>query len=219
MKYYLLSPSTNEKEIGAYFQTEGLPKGYTSSWYDEPNSMTKLTDSSLPSFTPNLRWELKPEALLTDIISAGNITATGFLMSLKAKNIFEKYFLPQHKFHNSELIVNNNTIDYYYLQLIIRDFQDIDLERSSFGITNAFRMKENDVTITSYDDLIEKQESLEFGNVINAEEIFIKNTFFDLFFFPFIHNDIFASEKLLNDLSDHKITGYDAKAQHILQTN
>lgn len=219
MKYYLLSASTNEKEIGAYFQTEGLPKGYTSKWYDEPNSMTKLVDTSLPSFTPDLKWELKPEAILTDIISAGNITATGLLMSTKAKNVFQKHNLTQHKFHNSELIVNNNTLDYYYLQLVIRDFQDIDLEKSSFGITNAFRMKEDDVIITSYKDLVEKQNSLEFGNIINAEEIYIKNDHFDLFFFPLIHNDIFASERLLNNLSNHEITGYEAKEQHILYVN
>jgi hypothetical protein len=219
MKYYLLSVSTNEKEIGSFFQTEGLPTGYTSKWYDEPNSMTKLVDDSLPDFSPDLKWELKPNAKLTDIVSAGNITATGFLMSTKAKTVFQRHNLAQHKFHNSKLIVNNNTIDYYYLQLVNRDFQDINLEESSFSITNAFRMKEDDITIDSYNDLIEKQKSLEFGNIISAEKIYLKKDPFDLFFFPLIHDGIFASERLLNDIINHMITGYDAKEQHILHAN
>lgn len=219
MKYYFLSTSVDEKEIGTYFQTEGLPEGYTSKWYDEPDSMTKLVRDSLPDFIPDLKWELKPKAKLTDIISVGNITATGFLMNEKAKAIFQSFNLIDHKFHNATLFVKSQPLHYYYLQLTNGNFENIDIEKSSFCITNAFRLKKNDIIITSYNDLIEKQKKLEFGNIISAEKIHIKNTDFDLFFFPFIHNDIFVSEKLLNELRKYKITGYRVKGQDILQVD
>ena len=218
MTYYFLSVSTNEREIGCYFQTEGLPEGYTSKWYDEPNSMTSLTDSALPDFIPDLIWELKEEAILTDIISAGNITATGFLMSEKAKAIFENFNLIEHKFHQASLIVKDQTLAYYYLQLVNRDFTGINFNNSSFCIADLFGIKEDDSNILSSDDLIEKQKRLELGLVISAEKLSFFDTFKtpDLFFFPIIHSDIFISQNLLNELMENNITGYEVTIQCIL---
>src|SRR3569623_486669 len=118
MMYHFLSVSTNEKEIGRYYQTKGLPEGYTSKWYDDSNSMTNLTSSSLPDFIPDLKWELEEKAILTDIVSASNVTGKGFLISEKAKTIFENFDLAEHKFHKASLVVKNQTFQYYYLQLI-----------------------------------------------------------------------------------------------------
>ncbi|MDB4918189.1 hypothetical protein [Mucilaginibacter sp.] len=219
MMYYFLSVSTKEDEIGCYHQTTGLPEGYTSKWYDEPNSMTNLTDSSLPDFVPDLIWELKDDAILTDIISAGNITATGFLMSEKAKAIFERFNLIEHKFHKASLIVKDQTLAYYYLQLVNMDFTEINFNKSSFCIGNVFRMKENDINILSSHDLIEKQKKLELGHIIYAEKLSVNETFkaLDLFFFSIIHDDIFVSQNLLNELIENNITGYDVTIQNIFE--
>lgn len=216
MEYYLISVSTDLKEIGRYYQTKGLPTGYTSKWYDEPNSMTNLAYNCLPDFTPDLKWELEGKAKLTDIVSASNITAVGFLMSEKAKSIFQKFELLEHKFHDATLIVKEQALHYYFLQIVCKDFHMIDFQRSSFCVADLTGEKEYDIDVFSSDDLFAKQEQLELGLVITLEKLFLKNHIEpDLFFFPFIHSKYFASQRLVNELNSN-ITGYQTLPQQIM---
>ncbi len=220
MKYHLISVNTDEKIIGCYPQTAGLPKGYTDKWLDSPNSMTNLSDNSLPSFTPDLKWKLKSDAILTDIISATNITSTGFLMSQKAKSIFECFHTGVHIYHKAHLIYNKQLLQYYYLQLVHRTLQDINFSSSAFYLSNLFGIKQSDITLTSEYELTEKQHSLPVGQMIRAEKIVFgaNHQHFDLFFFPVIHNEVFASEILVKELQKENISGIEYIQQNIIRS-
>jgi len=217
MEYYFISISTDLKEIGRYYQTKGLPEGYTSKWFDEPNSMTNLAYNALPDFIPDLKWELESKAKLTDIISAGNITADGFLMNEKTKEIFQQFNLLEHKFHDATLIVKGQKLRYYFLQIVCKDFDMIDFQRSSFCVASLTGIKKYDINIFSSDDLFEKQKQLDIGVGIKLEKLFLKNNIEpDLFFFPYLHVDYFASQSLVNALNDNNITGYQTLPQRII---
>lgn len=217
MQYYLISISTDLKEIGRYFQTKGLPTGYTSKWYDEPNSMTNLVYNSLPDFIPDLKWELEDKAKLTDIVSAGNITADGFLMNEKAKNIFQRFNIIEHRFHDAILIVKGQVLRYYFLQIVNKDFEIIDFKHSSFCVANIIGEKAFDIDISSSDDLFSKQSQLELGLAVKAKKLRLKeNMEPDLFLFPFIHSDFFVSQNLVNELNNNNIEGYQTMPQSII---
>ena len=99
MKYYSLSYSTDEKEVGKVWpQCKAIPEGYDHKWLDLPNSMTKLTNDAFPNENPDLVFELDKKAKLTDIISPSNIYAVGLLVNEKAKLILEGFNLITHIF-------------------------------------------------------------------------------------------------------------------------
>ena len=213
-----MSVSSSITEIGCYPQTEGLPDNYTTLWFDSKNSMTHLKSDSLPNFIPNLIWQLKKEAIVTDIISTSNITGKGFLMNNKAKEIFGLHRLINYKFHEVILISKGVEYQYYYLQLVNDNLDMIDFKDSVFCVTNPFRMKEKGIEIQSLSDLRNKLSNLNLGKLISAEKLKLKSSYeYDLFFLPFIHNNFFISESFKKILIDNNITGLHFEEQNILE--
>jgi hypothetical protein len=82
MEYYILKNATTRKQVGHYIQTAGWVDGCN---INAPNSMANLDSEEFPNFIPDLRFDLEEKAKLTDIVSASNIVAHGFLINEKVK--------------------------------------------------------------------------------------------------------------------------------------
>lgn len=212
MEYFLISNSTDKKEVGRYIQTKGLPDGYTSKWFDAPNSMTKLTNDNFPKQDPDLIFELEPKTKLTDIVSASNISARGLLMNEKTKNIFEQFNLPEYKFYPATLIVKSNKLQYYWLHIINNSLNDIDYQKTEFYESNSIRIKIKELSINSKEGFFEnKNNNIKDGNLISTNRLHIKYSTCDLLIFPLIHSDIIISNKLTEKLISNKIKGFELK--------
>ncbi|MER3329231.1 MAG: hypothetical protein RIF34_06590 [Candidatus Kapaibacterium sp.] len=216
MKYFKLTNSTNLKEVGYFIQTRGLPNGYTYKWFEQENSMTKLNIFELPNFIPDLIWELEDNAKLTDIISASNIRGKGFLMNKKAKELFVRYNIIEHKFHKSIVIYKGTNYEYFYLQLVKDDLNDIDFNKSLFCISNFVGKKVKSVSFSSYQEIISLQNNLDFGLIILAEKLKLNFYFYDLLFFPRVRNEIFISEIMLGHILECNISGLEFSEQDIV---
>lgn len=125
MKYFLVANSTNNQIIGKkYPQCKGMPSkmGLTFKWFEQPNSMTKLTNDEFPNFEPELIFELEEKALLTDVVSPSNILAKGLLVNERVKNIFSHFKLMEHRYYPATLIVEGkkkNTSGYIFWKILL----------------------------------------------------------------------------------------------------
>ena len=221
MEYYILDNATTRKQVGRFFQTNGLVDGYNE---NALNSMTKVKADEFPNFIPDLRFELHEKAKLTDIVSAGNIITRGFLINEKVKTIFEICKLPAHKYYDATLNVKGTIHKYYWLHLLYNDIDGIDYINSSFYATYAFNKMEG-IPLKSTDDYWAKQEAYvneEKILTIRAERIKLLSTFgkFDMITFlcPLLRmvGNIFISSDLKDKLEKEKITGIDIESQDIL---
>lgn len=213
MEYFLISNSTDKKEVGHYIQTKGLPDGYTSKWFDAPNSLTKLTNDDFPKQDPDLIFELEPKAKLTDIVSASNISARGLLMNEKTKNIFEQFNLPEHKFYPATLIVKSNKLQYYWLHIINNSLDDIDYQKTEFYLYSYSDGKLDTIEISSTEDYNNQWMNTDGVDRIKSDNIIIKyNSTLknkDLLLFGELHNNILISKSMASILNSSNISGVD----------
>jgi hypothetical protein len=211
-EYYIASNSTDEKIIGKkYPQCKGIPSQMelTSNWFDQPNSMTNLSNDEFPHFKPELIFELEEKAKLTDIISPSNISAKGFLINEKVKDIFDKFILADHRYYPATLIVNDLKHQYYWLHFVKKDLDNINLNQSIFYKSIFGFDKGEYVKINSYQDALQ---------VIRQEDCFImpekivlntnNNKTEQVFYLP-IPNRIIVSKEVMNLLCESKIKGID----------
>jgi len=218
MKYYFLACATNKKETGVLGpQCMVFPTGYNLQWYDQPNSMTKITNDKFPDNNPEFIFELDPKAKLTDFISQSIINARGFLISEKVKSILEKFALPQHKFYSAKVFYNGKPIQYYWLHLLDNLYSEIDYTSSKFyhGLTQGW--KTSDVIVNSLDDIVilRKQMKLIYAESLVLQPI-LKIKDYDMLLFSLLHQDIFISKQIADYFTKEKITGYQVKEQEIL---
>ena len=224
MKYYFLSNSTDEEVIGKYPQCKGLPSrmGLTYEWFEQPNSMTKLTNEDFPEFKPELIFELEGKARLTDVVSPSNITAKGLLVNEKIKELFSQFKLMEHKYYPANLFFHGLEYQYYWLHF--KDCEEkylggIDYQNSSFFLSNLAFMKVKDMSIISRDDFWDKKMNLPMRH-IRATKLQLSNGLsnerLDLFYLPFIHSDFLVSNQLSRAIEVTDITGFEIREQSIL---
>lgn len=91
MKFYKISNSTNEKEVGTFLQCKGIITGKNADWFKAPNSMTNLTNDDFPTLQPDLRFELEEKAIKTDLIKPSNISAKGLLVSKRLLSFLSSF--------------------------------------------------------------------------------------------------------------------------------
>lgn len=214
MEYFLISNSTDKKEVGHYIQCKGMPDGYNYKWYDEPNSMTNLTNDTFPDFEPDLVFELEKKAKLTDVISTSNISAKGFLVNEKIKNIFDRFNLMEHKYYPAIVIYKEQKFNYYWLHFKENEskyLNYIKYNESKFYIGNLARWKEKDVVISDVKTYLNLRKNLVF-KLISIDTICFNNTFYnkpkDIFYIDNLHFDFIISETLKNVMQESKITGF-----------
>ncbi|MEM5564954.1 DUF1629 domain-containing protein [Psychroserpens sp. AS72] len=226
MEYSQLKLSSDRKVIGkgGYPQCKGSPLslGLTLKWFDQPNSMTNLTNEEFPSFLPNLIFELEDKAFLTDAISPSNLSAKGFLISSKLKSIIETHNLMEHKFFKARVIFKEENYDYFWLHF--KDNKDkylnaIDYKNSQFYVANLAFMHVRDIDLSCYEDYKQKRLSLTMkyihGAKISLDETLI-NENLDLFYLPDVSRGYFLSKNLYDEFKKNDITGFDIKEQEII---
>ncbi|MFM7851644.1 MAG: imm11 family protein [Flammeovirgaceae bacterium] len=202
MKYYLLSHSSEKKEVGDFPQT--TDKETTSI---EFSSQASLTNECFPEITPALNFELTKKAKLTDVLSASNIQARGLLISEKVKTIFEKFNIMNHKFYPGTVTHKDKKLPYYWLHIVNSSFEGIDFQKSQFMEIGFTGRKVADVEVNSFEDY----KNISKTKMIDAEKLVLTSGFLvnnlDLFFFPNISSYLISSERLVIELTNNNITG------------
>lgn len=214
--YYKLRNAITRKQVGYQFQTTGFIDGYD---IHGPNCRTKLDYDRFPDFVPDLRFELHKKSKLTDVVTASNISATGFLINEKVKEIFDECLLPEHRYYEATLLNHDgNVLPYYWLHLISNDYKMIDFESSIFRKTKDLmkffsNIKEDPIyPIKDLKDFKDTNSSIFENNFFIVFDVLkIHNTQkYDMLHFGDIDvNSVFISEKLATLLKKAKITGID----------
>lgn len=209
MKYYLLSNSTDNKIVGKeYIQTKPGILSEKSS----PAYRGNLTNEYFNNTPPILDLEIENKSKLTDIVSVSNVSAKGIFMNEKTKTIFEKFNIMNHKFYNGTLNNNGTIIPYYWLHIVNNTFDGIKLSQSSFYEADFLKDKIRDVSISSIDDYKEKLTKMEGdARFILPKELILTEDLkqLDILYFPLILGYLIVSEKVINELQENKIMGYD----------
>lgn len=221
MKYYILSYSTKEEEIG----TSDFPQCEQIAYkiLKEPNSVVNLNNENFPPFIPNLSLKLKEDAILTDAISPSNISAIGFIINNKIKNIFSEFNLLEHKYYNATVMDSKNT-QHNYFWLHFKEnrelfFKNIDYNKSHFHVTDLAFNKIEDIEIMSYNNYLENQKKLTF-KYISASKLYLKEELvkrnYDLFYIRYLFLKPLISERLVQLLKLNNVTGLNIEKQNIL---
>jgi len=209
-KYYLLGYGTGEEVGGVYPQTEGLPPGYDE---DSPASMTNLSNWEFPAVDPDLRFELSPEAVLTNVVSPSNINASGLLVDREVRDILEEFHVMNHAFYEASLAANGIPYKYYWLHMVPPDHSGIDFSRSTFAtfMMPLFRFGKKDVVKCR--DEAEMHEHIDKDDRFGFDVLYLTSDFmkqqYDLFRFPRIGTSppLIASDRLCDELTGRGITG------------
>lgn len=213
MKYFRLKNSNSHKEVGFQFQTNGYIEGYE---IDGPNSRTKLTYDIFPDFVPDLRFGLHPKSKLTDVVDASNISAMGFLINEKVKNIFSQFKNSGYRFYDATIIDHNGQmLPYFWMHIVSNNYSMIDFEKSIFRKSNfplktATTKNGDSIDILNIDDFEEKGEILfhdDYYVVPDEIKIDNKEEYDCLYFSKLRIKSVYISERLAKMLKIEKVTG------------
>ena len=203
MKYYRMCYSTS-KDIGRTFpQLHCLTQNYAH----------QLSSWKFPSFTPKLEFELNKTANLTEVLSNAAISANGFLINSKVKDILNLFNLMNHKYYDARIKIpkSGQTLNYYWLHLSqpLLTLQ-LDYDKSVFYETEWTFRKEL-IQLKSFDhykELKSKDKEAKFG--VKLDQIYVSRKYdksLDLFSFLPFANDAFISKRLKERLENNNITG------------
>lgn len=209
-KYYLLDNSTGDDVGNVFPQTDGLPIGYDR---DSETSMTKLRSHEFPRVAPDLRFNLAPKALLTNVVGVGNVVAVGLLVDEKLRRILDEFNIMRHAFYDATVMAHGIRYRYYWLHIVPEDHSGIDFKRSRFATYEAsfFQLgKISNVECGSEEELIHHIDNTPgFGleKIMLTPEFMAKQ--YDMFFFPRISTNpvIIISDRLCQRLIEEEITG------------
>lgn len=208
MNYYILSNSTDEKVVGDIPQVKMAPD-YD---FDKHHSVRHIPRDNFPDFNPDLNFfVITPKAKLTDVITvSGLISAKGFLINEKVKNILDRHNLISHKYYQAKLYYKNQALTYYWWHLVSDLTNCIDYNQTSFAIKRLFKIEVDNLSIPNAEGL--KKTRHEIGalknlipNTLVLHDAFDKNL--DLFIIGGFNDEIFVSEKLKLELEQQNISG------------
>ncbi len=214
MKYYLFDYACATKETGSqYPQIQKMSVKYD---YNANNSVSKLSRciNDFPNFEPNLNsFILHKSAKASDLLSSAPLIGSGFIISEKLKNIFEKFKLPTHKNYPAKIIQKENIYNYYWIHIICDLTDYIDYGKSEFYITHLFKNIQDIIHIDSKNELISKREELKKKDIyfsISPIKIYFIDDYllnFDLFYISLFDFNFYASQNLKNVIYEENITG------------
>lgn len=210
MEYYILTNSTETKEIGRkYPQCKGVPYGYTFKWFEAENSMTKLSNLTFPDFIPDLQFELEEKAKLSDMVSPSNISAKGILCSPKMLDLIASYIMDSHKVFNAKILFNDVWYDYHWIHFVYKDIDFIDLENSVFYKSRFGTDKGDVVYFKSYKEGVDIMINNNYCDILPSKLIIkdsFKNNIKDIFFLR-LTNRIIVSDRIADIIRKNKLTG------------
>ncbi|MGV3695877.1 hypothetical protein [Flavobacterium sp.] len=201
--YYILKNNLDDKIVGKdYPQVDCLTMHQAhliNSWH--------LFDPK-----PNLRFELKKRAILTDVLNKSAISSTGFLVNLKLKTVFESFNIMRHQYFRSLVVDKDNELEYYWLHLSEPDLtKSLDYKKTVFYKTE-WTFREDPIELTSYEhyqDLKSKDKEASFG--VGIDKIALSESFdenLDLFTFLPFDNNVYISERLKVAIEESNLTGF-----------
>ncbi|WP_196888987.1 hypothetical protein [Aureivirga sp. CE67] len=133
----------------------------------------------------------------------------GFILSAKAKNIFEQFILPDHKFFPVNVIFNGKNHEYYFL-LVAKENQPINYNQSSFVVKKT----NQDFTLNNYHEYIEIREkrtkNLKNWNKFNIKETkIVFHRELDLYsrITSYVGIDFYLSERLKEAIEEAELSG------------
>lgn len=204
MKYYLIKNDVESKVVGKK--------------YPQLECNNLVYAHAIPSHGPckmqfRLSFDLIKGAKLTDVLSTLGISACGFIISERLKNILECYKLEQFELIPVEVIGTKQIYNYYYLHFYGLDMVHcLDYQQSIFRIT---KFGFEDLGTKKFDSYESYQEYIkEYDNnyslMTPLEYVVLKEDFkdFDFFSFPQFYHEMFVSERLKQCLEDNHITGF-----------
>lgn len=203
MKYYTVTVTDDLEIIGNYPQVYNTDKNL----FGSPFSSNNVNYGEIPKEIPYLELLLDKKANKTDLLNSFN-PSFGLLVSIKFKNVVEKFKIQDYKFYSINLIENDKCIDdYYWFYSHDNMFRYFDLDKSKFSIEENREKKEYRFESEEFFKKKKVECLMNFNKTFRIEEIYLLNIFpkFDLFEFE---NFTFISEELLNDLEKNNITGY-----------
>ncbi|OWW23126.1 hypothetical protein B4Q04_22260 [Zobellia sp. OII3] len=225
--YWKLTYSSDEKEIGKTYPQIQTSEG---GWWDVLDSLSvygQITFGKSPTITPPFgTLILENMAKRTDFLSAAQFSHHGFIMSLKAKMIFEKYKLGKHWFFPVDVKHKNVIYQYYVFHTNNSQLNLFDLSKSEF----EFRQRVNGgrtvdkVVIKSEKSLLEKIESYRNSEkgiwTFQASLLHFKpnlNNVFDLIADRNINIFSYISTNLKTELLQNNITGISINQQSLIK--
>lgn len=202
-KYYILSNSLDTKIVGNdYPQVDCLTM----------NQAHLITSWQFFEPKPNLLFQLKKRAKLTDVLNKSAISSTGFLINEQVKSIFDGSNIMRHQYFNAIVINKKNELNYYWLHLTQPELsKHLDYHKTIFYRTE-WTFREEPILIKSYEhysELKSKDKKASFG--IELDKIVLSDKFdksLDMFTFLPFDNNVYISENLKNKIELSNIKGF-----------
>ncbi len=207
-QYYIIRPAVDTLETGNAFPAA---ESYDNYDFNAPNSVHKLNFREFPDFVPDIRFKLAKGAKLTDMLSQAAISAHGFLINEKLKNVFEQFNMVPHKYYPASIEDHHGNFHrYFWLHLIWEEWKNIiDWKNSNFFIRRVSKNM-GPIEISSYDDFLSLKEELGVLKMIDFEKIIFKNKIqFDLF--TQLKSDVYSTKKLKEYIEFNSFSGVDFK--------
>jgi len=217
MQWYCISPSTDEKIIGTFPQTDGMGPGYD---LKGANSVWNIPNLRKPAFKPDFDcFRIDKKAKLTDVISTTIINACGFIVNDKVKNIFDKFKLPPHIYYPVKMLYKKEMItNYYWLHFTVDNSIDIDFKNSTFELTHPLPFFRTDSIILEGKEL----------SILTANKLANPNYKFfpkkiklqgvhniDFMVFDFLYEKFYIDDTIFKALDHNSITGLKILSQEI----
>ncbi|MFT3678677.1 MAG: hypothetical protein QM791_00305 [Ferruginibacter sp.] len=210
-KLFAIKTSTDNSKIGKVFpQTDGMGNNYN---LRKPNSVWEIKNYSQLDFLPDLDYfKISNSAKMTDFISTGLISACGFLISEKAKNIFNQYQISSHVYYKAR-VKHKMTFyeNYFWLHFTENDDSIVDFSKSKFVLTEplpAFRQETIELTFSDKEQAASVRKTNNFKGLF-PRNLYLKSDSQDFFSFSFLYYHDYISSRLLEKFKAENISGLD----------
>lgn len=225
-RLYYLDYASGTKETGDNFPQ--VQKIFPELDYNNKRSIYRLFEQGerFNDLMPIIECaELSKGSKLCDFLSSSMFNLNGFLISDRAKRIFDSFVLPPSKSYEIPIRLHNSALlHYYWLHMLFTynnvNFKDIQNQyiiynRSSFW-TAKYSKEKDQITVTSNQDLKEKEDTLELGTYIIASVLFLKTEYLtqvpDVFKMPVLNpTEWIIKENVKRALEENMLTGFVVK--------
>lgn len=212
MEFYILDNANDPVVTGNVYPQIASYGGWCYDNYEY--LVSQLTPDRLPEKDFSLNYlELDTKAILTDFVSVYN-PIWGFIISDKAKEIFEECNLPLHKYFKAILKNKESTYaNYNWIYLVSEVIHAINFNMSTFKLMKgALPIQIEERSFSSLDEMHEFQKLNTRVRIIpNKIYIQFNKVQTDIFKIGKFNFDWVVTEKLVNSLKRKSITGYVAK--------
>lgn len=217
-RYYKANHSTDSKVIGRRYPQVSEAIGGSWDVLDSRSAYGQLASWVSPEGVPPVgSLVLSKGAKATDVLSASMFSHHGFILSPKAKAIFEQYNLGANWFFPVDVRYKEQTLSYFILHTNNNFIDDINWDKSEFSFSrySIERKQEEIVEVINlrnkeaYLELRDNRKALN-GRYLKASQIYLKEDFDssrDMIAFYRIALGTLVSERLMNGLLENGITG------------